>query len=464
MAEGKSVSCRRYTPRALYCRTAYPLNFIARRAMWREAIVMTDPKHPSEPDVITLGCRLNTYESEVMRGHARAAGLENSVIINTCAVTAEAVRTARQTIRRARRDNPDAAIIVTGCAAQIDPDSFAEMPEITRVIGNHEKMQAETWAPTNLLGGSEKVRVNDIMSVRETAAHLIDGMEGRARAYVQVQNGCDHRCTFCIIPYGRGNSRSVPAGEVVDQIRRLVSTGHYEVVLTGVDLTSWGSDLPNSPQLGNLVQRILKLVPDLRQLRISSIDAIEIDEALFEAMSDPRLAPYMHLSLQHGDDLILKRMKRRHSRGEAIALADRLRTSRPDLALGADLIAGFPTETEEAFENSIKLVDECGLSFLHVFPYSPRPGTPAARMPQLEKAVIKARAARLRSAGAQALEKHHLRHIGHVRSALVERGAIARLADFTAVSVSGTSDSDIGRPRDFQISAGADNKLIGTLV
>lgn len=432
--------------------------------MWLVTIAMTTPSKPSSPEIITLGCRLNSYESEVMRTHAQAADLKDAVIINTCAVTSEAVRTARQTIRRAHRDNPDATIIVTGCAAQIDPNTFSQMPEVSRVIGNHEKMQAETWAPKSLLGAPEKVRVNDIMSVRETAAHLIDGMEGRARAYVQVQNGCDHRCTFCIIPYGRGNSRSVPAGEVVDQIKRLVSTGHYEVVLTGVDLTSWGSDLPNTPQLGNLVQRILKLVPDLKQLRISSIDAIEIDDALFDAMSDIRLAPYMHLSLQHGDNLILKRMKRRHSREDAIALTERLRLARPDVALGADLIAGFPTETEGAFENSLKLVDDCGLSFLHVFPYSPRPGTPAARMPQIEKSIIKARAARLRSVGEQALQRHHSRHIGQACSALIERGGMARLADFTQVTVSGTSEADIGSVREITILAADNNKLIGTLL
>ena len=278
--------------------------------------------------VITLGCRLNSYESEVMRGHAEQAGLEGAIIVNTCAVTSEAMRTARQTIRRAAKDHPGAPVIVTGCAAQIDAQMFAEMPEVTRVIGNDEKMQAGTWQPADLLGGTEKIRVDDIMSVKETAGHLIDGMGGRARAYVQVQNGCDHRCTFCIIPYGRGNSRSVPAGDVVRMIQRLVDTGHYEVVLTGVDLTSWGADLPGAPQLGNLVQRILKLVPDLEQLRISSIDAIEMDEALFEAIADPRVAPFMHLSLQHGDNLMLKRMKRRHSREDAIELANRLRKIR----------------------------------------------------------------------------------------------------------------------------------------
>ena len=407
---------------------------------------MTRTMTKRAPKLITLGCRLNSYESEVMRGHAQKAGLEGAVIINTCAVTNAAVSTARNTIRKAAKDNPDAAIIVTGCAAQIDPDMFGDMPEVTRVIGNHEKMQAETWAPAGLLGGTEKVRVNDIMSVTETAGHLIEGLEGRARAYVQVQNGCDHRCTFCIIPYGRGNSRSVPAGEVVDQVKALVATGHHEVVLTGVDLTSWGSDLPNEPPLGNLVQRILKLVPDLRQLRLSSIDAIEIDEALEEAVTgEARIAPYLHLSLQHGDDLMLKRMKRRHSRAEAIGLAQRLKAKRPEIAFGADLIAGFPTETEAAFENSLSLIEECHIAFLHAFPYSPRPGTPAARMPQLDGAVIKQRAARLRAAGEAALGRHLQSHIGTEAIALVERGSSARLPDFTPVTLERDAQELAGR-------------------
>ncbi|MEO9970246.1 MAG: tRNA (N(6)-L-threonylcarbamoyladenosine(37)-C(2))-methylthiotransferase MtaB [Hyphomonadaceae bacterium] len=398
------------------------------------------------PKLITLGCRLNSYESEVMRGHAQKAGLEGAVIINTCAVTNAAVATARNTIRKAAKDNPDAAIIVTGCAAQIDPKMFGDMPEVTRVIGNHDKMKAETWAPADLLGGTEKVRVNDIMSVRETAAHLIEGMEGRARAYVQVQNGCDHRCTFCIIPYGRGNSRSVPAGEVVEQVKSLVGTGHHEVVLTGVDLTSWGSDLPNEPPLGNLVQRILKLVPDLKQLRLSSIDAIEIDPALEEAIvGETRIAPYLHLSLQHGDNMMLKRMKRRHSREEAIGLARRLKSKRPEIAFGADLIAGFPTETDDAFENSLSLIDEVGIAFLHAFPYSPRPGTPAARMPQVDGGVIKQRAARLRAAGDAALGKHLQSHIGRDAIALVERGTSARLPDFTPVTLENDGQDLAGR-------------------
>ncbi|MEQ8558056.1 MAG: tRNA (N(6)-L-threonylcarbamoyladenosine(37)-C(2))-methylthiotransferase MtaB [Henriciella sp.] len=421
----------------------------------------TDTKPLVSPKVITLGCRLNSYESEVMRGHAEKAGLDNTVIINTCAVTAEAVRTARQTIRRAKKDNPDVEIVVTGCAAQINPGEFAAMPEVSRVIGNQEKMDAGTWSSPALRHGEEKVLVNDIMSVKETAGHLIDGMEGRARAYVQVQNGCDHRCTFCIIPYGRGNSRSVPAGDVVSMVRRLVETGHYEIVLTGVDLTSWGADLPGQPQLGNLVQRILKLVPELKQLRISSIDAIEMDDALFEAMSDPRMAPFMHLSLQHGDNLILKRMKRRHSREDAIELAGKLRQIRPDVALGADIIAGFPTETEAAFENSVRLVEDCGLAFLHVFPYSPRPGTPAARMPQLEKALIKARAARLRDAGAAALSSHLEGHVGQTHDVLVEQEANGRLGDFSQVSLEGFQGLEAGRPVAARIVSQDGRKLIG---
>ncbi len=327
----------------------------------------------------TFGCRLNAYETEAMKELAEAAGVEDAIVVNTCAVTAEAVRKARQDIRRMRRDNPNAKIIVTGCAAQTEPETFAAMAEVDHVVGNSEKMQAETWkgfAP-DLIGQTERVIVDDIMSVTETAGHLIDGF-GRHRAYVQVQNGCDHRCTFCIIPYGRGNSRSVPAGVVVDQIKRLVDRGFNEVVLTGVDLTSWGDDLPGTPPLGDLVRRILKLVPDLPRLRISSIDSIEADPALMEAIAtEPRLMPHLHLSLQAGDDMILKRMKRRHLRDDAIRFCEEALKLRPDMTYGADIIAGFPTETEEMFENSLKLVEECQLTWLHVFPYSPRPGTPA---------------------------------------------------------------------------------------
>ena len=408
---------------------------------------------PSSLKIITHGCRLNSYESEVMRDHANAAGLSDAIIINTCAVTAEAVRQARQSIRRARRENPDAPIIVTGCAAQIDPTQFSKMPEVTRVIGNHEKMKADTFKTTNLLDAPEKVTVDDIMMVRETAGHLVDGLDGRARAFVHVQNGCDHRCTFCIIPYGRGNSRSVPAGEVVDQVKRLVQSGHKEVVLTGVDLTSWGGDLPGTPPLGNLVARILKLVPDLPLLRLSSIDAIEMDDALFElATSEARFAPYLHVSLQHGDPLILKRMKRRHSRDDAIALTAKLKAARPEIAFGADLIAGFPTETDEMAENNISLIEACQLSFVHVFPYSPREGTPAAKMPQLDRRLVKDRAARLREAADAALERHLASHIGKERRVLVEAGGHGRLADFTQVT---------GLPEDLPHGEFAELKITG---
>ena len=409
---------------------------------------------------LTLGCRLNAYESEVMRGHAEAAGLTDAVIVNTCAVTSEAVRQARQAIRRARRERPDASIIVTGCAAQIDPTSFAEMPEVTRVIGNAEKMKAETFIGLDI-AETPRVQVNDIMSVRETAAHLVDGIDGRARAFVQVQTGCDHRCTFCIIPYGRGNSRSVPAGEVVDQVKRLVGTGHYEIVLTGVDLTSWGADLPNAPKLGNLVARILKLVPDLKQLRLSSIDAIEIDEALFDLIAhEPRIAPHLHLSFQSGDDMILKRMKRRHSRADAINLCNRLRAARPDIAFGADLIAGFPTETDEMFANTLASVDECGIDYLHVFPYSPRPQTPAAKMPQVARDVVKARAARLREKGVERLSLRLDRHAGQAVMALVESGNRARLPDFAPVRIEGISPEP-GQPALFRLVSRTATDLIG---
>jgi threonylcarbamoyladenosine tRNA methylthiotransferase MtaB len=409
---------------------------------------------------LTLGCRLNAYESEVMRGHAEAAGLTDAVIVNTCAVTSEAVRQARQAIRRARRERPDASIIVTGCAAQIDPTSFAEMPEVTRVIGNAEKMKAETFIGLGI-AETPRVQVNDIMSVRETAAHLVDGIDGRARAFVQVQTGCDHRCTFCIIPYGRGNSRSVPAGEVVDQVKRLVGTGHYEIVLTGVDLTSWGTDLPNAPKLGNLVARILKLVPDLKQLRLSSIDAIEIDEALFDLIAhEPRIAPHLHLSFQSGDDMILKRMKRRHSRADAINLCNRLRAARPEIAFGADLIAGFPTETDEMFANTLASVDDCGIDYLHVFPYSPRPQTPAAKMPQVARAVVKARAARLREKGVERLSLRLDRHAGQAVMALVESGNRARLPDFAPVRIEGVSPEP-GQPALFRLVSRTATDLIG---
>ena len=388
------------------------------------------------PILSNHGCRLNAYESEAMREMAEAAGLNGAVIVNTCAVTAEAVRKARQDIRRLAREHPGAPIIVTGCAAQIDPDRFAAMPEVTRVVGNSEKMQPATWAALaapDWATDTPRVLVDDIMSVRETAGHLIDGF-GRHRAYVQVQNGCDHRCTFCIIPYGRGNSRSVPAGVVVDQIKRLRDRGFNEVVLTGVDLTSWGADLPGAPPLGNLVRRILRLT-DLPRLRISSIDSIEVDPDLMEAIAtEPRLMPHLHLSLQHGDDLILKRMKRRHLRDDAIAFCEEARRLRPDIAFGADIIAGFPTETEAAFENSVRLVAECGLTFLHVFPYSARQGTPAARMPQLSGGVIRDRAARLRAVGQAALADHLAAQAGRRLPVLTEGPRMGRTNQFAEVT------------------------------
>lgn len=386
------------------------------------------------PLFTTLGCRLNAYETEAMKALARQAGLGNAMVINTCAVTGEAVRKARQEIRRLRRENPGARLIVTGCAAQTQPETFAAMPEVDAVIGNTEKMQGATWArlAAGFIGQTERVQVDDIMSVRETAGHLIDGFGTRARAYVQVQNGCDHRCTFCIIPYGRGNSRSVPAGVVVDQIKRLVGAGYHEVVLTGVDLTSWGADLPGAPRLGDLVLRILRLVPDLPRLRISSIDSIEADDALMQAIAtESRLMPHLHLSLQHGDDLILKRMKRRHLRDDAIRFTEEALRLRPDMTFGADIIAGFPTETEPHFENSLRLVAECALTWLHVFPYSPRPGTPAARMPQVPGATIKTRAARLRAAGAARVALHLAAQQGRAHRVLMESPRMGRTEQFT---------------------------------
>ncbi len=388
------------------------------------------------PVFATLGCRLNSYETEAMKDLAARAGVENAVVVNTCAVTGEAVRKARQEIRRLRRTHPDAKLIVTGCAAQTEPDTFANMAEVDLVVGNTEKMQADTWAglSPNFIGETERVQVDDIMSVTQTAGHLIDGFGTRSRAYVQVQNGCDHRCTFCIIPYGRGNSRSVPAGVVVEQIKRLVDTGYNEVVLTGVDLTSWGADLPATPRLGDLVMRILKLVPDLSRLRISSIDSIEVDEALLEAIAtQPRLMPHLHLSLQAGDNMILKRMKRRHSREEAIAFTEQALRLRPDMTFGADIIAGFPTETDAMFENSLKLVEDCQLTWLHVFPYSPRAGTPAARIPPVNGNIIKARAAALRKAGQTQVAKHLAAQIGQTRNVLMENPRMGRTEQFAEV-------------------------------
>src|SRR5262249_46045017 len=391
-------------------------------------------------EVVTFGCRLNAYESEVIRRQAAARGVENTVVVNTCAVTAEAVRQSRQAIRKLKRERPDTHIVVTGCAAQTEPDTFAGMPEVALVLGNEEKLSAKAWQQYRdrvvsfAAAAEEKIAVNDIMAVTETAAHLVDGLEGRARAFVQVQNGCDHRCTFCIIPYGRGNSRSVPLGAGVAQVRRLCARGYREVVLTGVDLTSYGGNLPGAPKLGTLVKQILKHVPELARLRLSSIDSVEADRDLLDAFaSDQRLMPHLHLSLQAGDDMILKRMKRRHLRRDAIEFCAEVRRLRPDVVFGADLIAGFPTETEAMFANSLALVDACGLTHLHVFPFSPRPGTPAARMPQLPRDVIKTRARRLRDKGAEALRRHLDTQVGATRRVLSETGELGRTEHFTQV-------------------------------
>jgi threonylcarbamoyladenosine tRNA methylthiotransferase MtaB len=412
-------------------------------------------------DVVTFGCRLNAAESEVIRREAERAGLRDTVVVNTCAVTAEAVRQARQTIRALRRERPHTKIVVTGCAAQTEPQTFAAMAEADRVLGNTEKLSADVWARTRAdfgIADAPKALVNDIMAVKETAAHLIEGFAGRARAFVQVQNGCDHRCTFCIIPYGRGNSRSVPMGAVVADVRRLVANGYGEVVLTGVDITSYGADLPGAPKLGALVKQILKHVPELKRLRLSSIDSVEADRDLIDAFADDgRLMPHLHLSLQAGDDLILKRMKRRHSRQDAIVFCDTLRRLRPDIVFGADIIAGFPTESEAMFTNSLALIEECGLTHLHVFPFSPRPGTPAARMPQLPRQIVKERAARLRDRGALALRAHLDAELGASRRVLVESEEQGRTEQFTQVQLA--SPAQPGAIVEIQI-AGHDGKQL----
>lgn len=391
-------------------------------------------------EVITFGCRLNTYESEVMRAEAEKAGLNNAILVNTCAVTGEAVRQARQAIRRARRDNPHARIIVTGCAAQTEKEVFAGMAEVDAVLGNEEKLKSASYRslPDFGVSAEEKLRVNDIMSVRATAPQMVKHIDGHVRAFIQVQNGCDHRCTFCIIPYGRGNSRSVPMGAVVDQAHKLVDGGYCEIVLTGVDATSYGADLPGTPTLGLLAKTLLKQVPDIRRLRLSSIDGIEADSHLFDLIAgETRFMPHMHLSLQHGDDMILKRMKRRHSSADARAFADQVRRLRPEISLGADMIAGFPTETEEMFENAIRLAEDCGIAHLHVFPYSPRPGTPAARMPQLDRALVKDRAARLRATGAALHARHLDGMVGSEQTLLVENNGLAHTENFTLVDAAG---------------------------
>lgn len=395
-------------------------------------------------DIVTFGCRLNTYESEVMKREAEAAGLgalkDGAIVFNTCAVTGEAVRQARQAIRKARRENPLARIIVTGCAAQTEAETFGSMDEVDLVIGNDDKLKAQSYRalPDFGVNDFEKVRVNDIFVIRETAGHMVDAIEGRARAFVQVQNGCDHRCTFCVIPYGRGNSRSVPIGAVVNQVKRLVDNGYIEVVLSGVDMTSYGPDLPGSPRLGKLVKTILKQAPGLKRLRLSSIDSIEADDDLMEAIAtEKRLMPHLHLSLQNGDDMILKRMKRRHLRADSIRFCEDVRRLRPDIVFGADIIAGFPTETDTMFENTLSIVDDCGLTNLHVFPFSPRKGTPAARMPQMPRAVVKERAARLRAEGEAAYRAHLASLAGTEQAILVERAGIGRTEGFTLAQVDG---------------------------
>jgi len=393
-------------------------------------------------DIVTFGCRLNAFEAEVIRREAEGAGLVDTIVINSCAVTNEAVAQARQSIRKLKRERPSARIVVTGCAAQTQSGMFADMAEVDRIVGNDDKMRSEAWHETRSafdLGASEKIAVSDIMAVKEMAPHLIDGYaSGLPRVFVQVQNGCDHRCTFCIIPYGRGNSRSVPMGAVVEQVRNLAARGHAEIVLTGVDLTSYGADLPGAPRLGLLTRQILRHVPELKRLRISSIDSIEADDDLLDAIADDaRLMPHLHLSLQSGDDMILKRMKRRHSRQDAIAFCDQVRRLRPDVVFGADIIAGFPTESEEMFSRSLALVDECGLTFLHVFPYSPRPGTPAARMPQVAGGAIKERAKRLRAAGEAALRQRLQAEVGKTREVLIESEAQGRTEHYLPVAIAG---------------------------
>ncbi|MDA5192720.1 tRNA (N(6)-L-threonylcarbamoyladenosine(37)-C(2))-methylthiotransferase MtaB [Alphaproteobacteria bacterium LMG 31809] len=418
------------------------------------------------PKVVTFGCRLNTYESAVMEKHATAAGLDDAIIFNTCAVTAEATRQARQAIRKARRENPAARIIVTGCAAQTEPEIFAAMTEVDQVIGNTEKLDAKSYMAFGM-GESERVIVNDIMSVTETASHLVDGFGDRARAFVQVQNGCNHRCTFCIIPFGRGNSRSVPMGEVVREVQALVARGYREVVLSGVDITSFGADLPGTPTLGTLCRKILDLVPDLPRLRLSSIDSIEVEPALMDLIiHEPRLMPHLHLSLQAGDNMILKRMKRRHNREQAIEFCQTVKAARPEIAFGADIIAGFPTETEHMFAQSLALVTECDLTYLHVFPYSERHGTPAAKMPQVEKAVRKERAARLRALGDQQLDRFLDREIGRLAHVLIERAdpdgtVIGHAANFAPVKIA--ADLAPGTLISARLTSRAGTTLLGTI-
>ena len=410
------------------------------------------------PEIITFGCRLNIYESEVMRTHAANAGLgEDAIIVNTCAVTSTAEAQARKAIRKARRKNPNAKIIVTGCSAQVNPDMYSQMDEVDRVIGNDEKLKAQTWIDPS----DAKVSVNDIMAVEETAGHLIEGFDGHARAFIQVQNGCNHRCTFCIIPYGRGNSRSVPIGEIAQQVRKLVDRGYKEIVFTGVDVTDYGLDLPGKPTLGQMIRRVLALVPELPRLRLSSIDPVEIDEDLWTLIAEePRLMPHLHLSLQAGDDMVLKRMKRRHLRQDVIDCCKRARKLRPDVAFGADIIAGFPTETDAMFQNTLDIVEECDLTFLHVFPYSEREGTPAARMPQVQHAVRTERAAKLREAGENQLSKFLRNHINRTRQVVVEKEKYGHTEHFAPVVLDKAYDA--GTLLTVRVTGIENNKLTAT--
>lgn len=391
---------------------------------------MGEIKPLAAPEIITFGCRLNTYESEVMRGHAMSAGLTNAVIINSCAVTNEAERQARQAVRKARREHPDAKIIVTGCAAQTTPEQFASMPEVDQILGNIEKLEQQSFG----LEQAERMQVNDIMSAEETAGHLIEGFDGRARAFLQIQNGCNHRCTFCIIPYGRGNSRSVPMGAIVDQARSLTRNGYKEFVLTGVDITAYGEDLPGSPTLGQMCRRLLAAVPEIERLRLSSLDPVEVDDNLWRLIeTESRLMPHLHISLQAGDDMVLKRMKRRHLRDDVYAFVEKARRLRPDVVFGADIIAGFPTETDEMAANSLKLIEECDIAYMHVFPYSARPGTPAAKMPQVPGDIRKARAADLRTAGDHNLAQFLKSLVGTEQSVLVENETTGRTRHYAPV-------------------------------
>jgi threonylcarbamoyladenosine tRNA methylthiotransferase MtaB len=413
----------------------------------------------SDPTILTFGCRLNAYESEVMRKHATDAGLDNAIIVNSCAVTKEAERSVRQAIRRARKDNPDAQIIVTGCASQIDPDSYAAMPEIDRIIGNDLKLEAKTWG----LETDERIIVNDIMTVEETASHLVEGFDGRARAFLQVQNGCDHRCTFCIIPYGRGNSRSVPIGMIADNVKHLVEQGFNEVVMTGVDVTSYGPDLPGKPQLGQMIRRVMALVPDLKRLRLSSLDPVEIDDDMWWLIeNEPRFMPHLHLSLQAGDDMVLKRMKRRHLRQDVIDVCKKARALRPDIVFGADIIAGFPTETDEMFENTHRIVEECDLTFLHVFPYSERDGTPAAKMPQVDHPIRKQRAKLLREAGERQVEKFNQAQVGKKTNVIIEQNGHGRTEHFAEVTLD--KHMDAGTFHDVEITSYEDGLLKGRIL